>query len=86
MTYVIKWRPKTLDDLRALPKENTKQLVKRIDLAKENPFHFLEKLVDDPGYKIRAGDYRVIVDLDPKNKIIFVRFIGHRKNIYKQHL
>ncbi|MCZ7372487.1 MAG: type II toxin-antitoxin system RelE/ParE family toxin [Candidatus Methanoperedens sp.] len=36
----------------------------------------------DPGYKLRVGDYRVIMDIDNKNLIILVLKAGHRRNIY----
>ena len=82
--YSIKWRPKALDELRKLPKEISKRIVKKVDLAKEDPRHFLEKLVDDSGYKVRAGDYRVIIDILEEDKILAVRVVGHRRNIYKK--
>lgn len=86
MTYVVKWQPKAVEELRKLPPEIAARIVKRIDLAKESPKHFLERLTDDPGYKIRSGDYRVIVDLMENDKIIAIRVVGHRKNIYKKWL
>ncbi len=86
MTYAVKWRPKALAELRKLPKDIAERIVKRIDLAKDAPKHFLEKLVDDPGYKVRAGDYRVIIDILEKEKILVVRVVGHRRNIYKRDI
>jgi len=41
------------------------------------------KLVGDSGYRLRVGDYRVILDIDEGNLIILVIKIGHRKKIYK---
>jgi len=41
------------------------------------------KLVGDPGYRLRVGDYRVILDIDEGNLFILVIKIGHRKKIYK---
>ncbi len=75
-----------MKELRKLPKDIAKRLVKRIDLSKKDPKHFLDKLEDDPGCKIRAGDYRAIVDIIEKEKTIAVRIVGHRKNIYKRYL
>ena len=86
MNYAVKWRPKALDELRKLPKDIANRIVKKVDAAKDNPFHFLQKLTDDPGYKIRSGDYRIIVDVVEEQKIIAVRVVGHRRNIYKRHL
>ncbi len=48
-----------------------------------NPIHYLEPLKEVNAYKIRIGDYRVIVDFHIDEKVIDVLFIGHRKNIYK---
>lgn len=86
MAYSVKWRPKALDELQRLPKDVAKRIVKRVDIAKDNPKHFLESLTGDPGYKIRAGDYRAIVDIFEEEKIIAVRVVGHRRNIYKRNL
>ena len=62
MSYRVKWRSKVLQDLRKFPKVVSKRIVRKVDLIKDNPMHYLEKLVDDPGFKIRVGDYRVIID------------------------
>ena len=86
MSYTIKWRKKSLDQLRKLPKEISKRIVIKINLARDNPKRFFERLVNDPGYKIRAGDYRTIVDIIEKENVIVIRTIGHRKNIYKKNL
>jgi mRNA interferase RelE/StbE len=83
MSYAVKWRSKALHALRKLPNDITKRIVKKINTSQENPRHFLEKLVDDPGYKVRAGDYRAIIDILEEEKILAVRLIGHRRNIYK---
>ncbi len=33
--------------------------------------------------KLRVDDYRIIYQILPEEEIVFVRFIGHRKEIYK---
>ncbi|MBI2111931.1 type II toxin-antitoxin system RelE/ParE family toxin [Candidatus Woesearchaeota archaeon] len=86
MAYTIKWRPKALAELRKLPNIAAKRIVQKMDSAKNDPHHFLDKLVGDPGYKIRAGDYRAIVDIIEEEKAIAVRIVGHRKNIYQRNL
>ena len=35
-------------------------------------------------FKLRVGDFRVIADIDRASKLIEVRLIGHRKNIYNK--
>ncbi len=85
-SYSVKWRSRALDELRKLPKEVAQRLVRRVDIAKGDPKHFLERLVGDPGYKLRAGDYRAIVDILDEEKVMVVRIVGHRKNIYVRNL
>ena len=86
MTYSVKWRPKVLDELEKLPKVVSKRIVRKIDSITEAPLHFLEKLVGDPGYKLRVGDYRVIIDVIENEKILAIRVVGHRRNVYEKNL
>jgi len=48
------------------------------------PYHFVEKLVGEGAWKMRVGDYRVILDINEPGKKIEVLELGHRKNIYKK--
>ncbi len=34
-------------------------------------------------FKLRTGDYRILYELDKRNKIVTIIKIGHRKDIYK---
>jgi len=49
-----------------------------------DPKRYLESLKEVGGYKLRVGDYRVILDVDWNTKTIFVLLVGHRKKIYKR--
>ena len=86
MGYTVKWRQKVLDELEKLPKVVSKRIVRKIDSAKEEPHHFLERLACDPGYKLRVGDYRIIIDIIEHEKILAIRTVGHRRNIYEKNL
>lgn len=33
-------------------------------------------------YRLRVGDYRILFDVDWKNKKIYILKIGHRKDVY----
>ena len=84
MAFTIKWREKSLDTLRKLPKVVAKRIVIKMGRVKDDPFRFLEKLTNDPGYKVRVGDYRIIVDVE--GDLLLIRLVGHRRNIYKRNL
>lgn len=36
-----------------------------------------------PARKVRSGDYRILFDLDMENKIIQVKVIKHRSDVYE---
>ena len=81
--YDLVFDEEAIDFLNKLPKELRERIYNKIISTKENPFHFFERLEGRKDYKLRVGDYRAIVDIDPDSKKIKVTLIGHRKNIYK---
>ena len=34
-------------------------------------------------YRVRVGDYRILFDVDEKNKKVLILRVGHRKDIYR---
>ena len=82
MIWKIEWHPKAFKEIEALPKYIRVRIIKRIDKARENPFHFIEHFERKGFYKLRIGDYRALVSLDFENSIIKIEEVGHRKNIY----
>ena len=75
---------RALHSLEKLDIITKKRIWDKLQLCKENPFHFLEPLIQIQGFKLRVGDYRIIVDADNKMNILRIVKIGHRKNIYEK--
>ena len=85
MSYIVKWSPLALEDFDKIPIDIAERIYKKLDKVKENPKHFIEGLTEAPVDKIRVGDYRILVDLFEKEKILAIRTLGHRRNIYKKY-
>jgi len=83
MTYDIIFSDKTLKQLRKLEKEVQERIIKALERIRIRPEIHVTKLIGDPGYRLRVGDYRVILDIDKGKLLILVLKIGHRKGIYK---
>jgi mRNA interferase RelE/StbE len=83
MTYEIIFTDIALRQLKKLEKDVQTRIINALDRIKIRPESYLKKLVGDPGYRLRVGDYRVIVDVEKKKLIILVLKVGHRKTIYK---
>ncbi len=71
-------------DLDALDDKTCEYILKRIYRASREPLHFLERLHGYTLYKLRCGDYRIIVRLDTSNKIFGVVMVDHRSRVYKR--
>ena len=72
-----------LKQLNKLEKGIKQRIWEKIQLCKENPFRFLEHLEQINGFKLRVGDYRLIVDVNNSAKTMEILKLGHRKNIYE---
>ena len=81
--FQLNFDKKALEQLNRLDKIIKERIWNKLQESKENPNHFFEHLKDIEAYKLRIGNYRVIVDIDNNNKIIHILKIGHRKNVYE---
>lgn len=68
--------------LSKLPQNIKDRVGYALERIKIRPFHFVKRLIGSPYYRLRVGDYRVILDIKQDKLIIFVVEVGHRKNIY----
>ena len=68
--------------LEKLKKVDQEGIIKSLERIRIRPEIHITKLVGDPGYKLRVGDYRVILEIEKERLIILVLMVGHRKKIY----
>ena len=81
--FEVVFDPDALEFLKKVEKDPAKRIWDKVMSAKEFPHHFFERLSGREDYKLRVGDYRIIADIDDKNKKIIITLIGHRKNVYE---
>lgn len=81
--YEIIISGKAREQLRKLPDEIKQRIGHSLERIKIRPHHFVERLVGSNYYKLRVGEYRVILNIQDYKLIILVIELGHRKNIYK---
>ena len=84
MTYQIFFTEKATRQLKKLEKADQERIIKSIERIRIRPEAHVSKLVGDPGYKLRVGTYRIILEIKKETLIILVLLIGHRKNIYEK--
>lgn len=81
--YEIVISEKALKQLKKLEKDIQERIIHALERIRIRPEAYVIKLVGDPAYKLRVGDYRVLLDVDKNKLLILVIKVGHRKNIYK---
>lgn len=79
--HEVKYSKEARDFLDKAPKDIRRRIMDKILDARAEPFHYFSRLSGRSDYKLRAGNYRIIADIE--NNKIMVRMIGHRKNVYK---
>lgn len=80
--YEIIYSKTALKFLKKLSLNEKKHIISVIERARIRPSSHFEKLVGEKTYKLRAGAYRIIADINHGQLIILIIKIGHRKNIY----
>ena len=85
--YHVGFRPKAAQDFDNLDQVVADRLLKKLRWLAEN----FESLRPEPLtgifsglFKLRVGDYRVIYEANRKKKVLRVRLVGHRREIYEQ--
>jgi mRNA interferase RelE/StbE len=85
MPYSIQFTPPAQRDFSALGRATQQRLRRRIDRLAEDPFPVGAKKLhaEEPFYRIRVSDYRVIYQVEAKELVLIVVKIGHRREVYR---
>ncbi|MCL5439765.1 MAG: type II toxin-antitoxin system RelE/ParE family toxin [Candidatus Thermoplasmatota archaeon] len=81
--FEVEFSEESLFQLRGMDIPLAKRIIQKIESTKSDPHRFFVRLVGRTEYKLRVGDYRVIADIEENRRVIVVRSLGHRRNIYK---
>ena len=82
--YKLIFEKRALRDLNKLDKQIKERIWNKLQECKNNPFMILKPLIQIRGFKLRVGDYRIIIDVREELRILSVLKVGHRKNIYER--
>jgi mRNA interferase RelE/StbE len=83
MVYTIIFSEYASKQLKKLDKDIQIRMKKSLRRCMIRPHAHVEKIVSSPYFKLRAGDYRIIMRIENKILKILVVKIDHRKKIYK---
>ena len=82
--YKLVFEKRAIEFLNKLDKKIKTRIWDKLQACKEEPFRYLKPLIQIKGFKLRVGDYRIIIDVREEIRILNVLKVGHRKNIYER--
>lgn len=84
MTTAVELTENAFDDLEGLDGESRERIVSKPESVAGFPDHYLDPLTNFPGYKLRVGDFRVVVDWDRNEQVVYVVAVLERKHDYRE--
>lgn len=84
MTYRLAITETARKDLRRLTDDSiVRRINPKLDALCENPRpHGAKKLEADVGWSVRVGDYRIVYEIDDKQKIVTIVRVRSRQSAY----
>ena len=84
--YSITYNKRSARILSKLPRNLILRIQKKLEQIASNPYgqySNVTKLQNQPGYRLRVGDWRIIYDIYDGELIILVLKIGPRGQVYR---
>lgn len=87
MAWTVAYHPKVPKDMEVIP-ANMRHRIRRAieERLMTSPEEYGERLRKDlaGAWKLRVGDYRIVFDLAPKQALVTVLLIAHRRSVYEE--
>ena len=84
MAFRVEFSQLAADKFRKLERDVQERLIRKLQQVAGGPRRYLTRLRGVDAFKIRAGDYRIIVDVDWENQTLYVLTMGHRRTVYRR--
>ena len=82
-SYSLAFKKSVAKDLRSIPNQDVKRILKCIDSLREDPrAEGCVKLSGQERYRIRQGVYRIVYEIQNKELIVLVVKVAHRSEVY----
>ncbi|NOX62887.1 MAG: type II toxin-antitoxin system RelE/ParE family toxin [Chloroflexi bacterium] len=84
-SYRIEFKRSAEKDLRKAPKNVIKRVFRQIDALAEEPLprQAVKLTGQERLFRIRVGDYRIIYEILPKESVVVIHYIRHRREAYR---
>lgn len=84
-SFEIRFKKSVAKDLRTLPNEDVRWILKRIEALSNDPRPpGSEKLSAHERYRVRQGVYRIVYEIHDSALVVIVVKVAHRREVYKR--
>lgn len=84
MTYQIRIPKVVQKQLQKLKNPIKQRILDSLQQMQNQPrFGNVIKMKNSEGYRLRVGDYRVLYDIDDTNRVVTIRRVAHRRDVYR---
>lgn len=83
MAYKIRITDTARKQFKKLDRKTTIRIDKKLREIEHDPFPHITRLVGSEFYKMRIGDYRILMIIHQNIFTILIVEISHRRNVYK---
>lgn len=73
--YILEFSQNFLKNLHTYNQKHAQEIINKIKKLKSAKYNI---------YRLRVGNYRIIYQILPSEKLIYILTVGHRKDIYNQ--
>lgn len=86
-SYKVHLKHTAEKDLRKLPKDVLARVFQEIEDLGSDPFpaQVVKLSGADRLYRVRVGDYRIIYEVDTREKLVTINNVRHRREVYRPH-
>jgi len=81
--YELIYSKRFVKQVKKLELSSKERIIHVLERIRIRPQDYVRKLVGVPYFRLRVGDFRIILDIYHNELRILVLEIGHRRNIYK---
>ncbi|MFO8013779.1 MAG: type II toxin-antitoxin system RelE/ParE family toxin [Phycisphaerae bacterium] len=85
MAYRVELKPSAARALKRVPRRDRRRIARRIDALAQNPRPKAARKLSgaEAIYRVRAGDYRILYQIQDDVLLVLVVRIGHRREVYR---
>lgn len=81
--YAVVWSALAMDQMAKIDPTVRRRISAKVDHAATNPARFAMRLVGSPHYRLRVGDWRVILSIDHGTITVIVLEVKPRRTAYR---